>query len=104
MARTKRTYLTGPELETLLKAGGVDVQKVTRNKQTGNYTLTFQDPNHDNFYSKGLKTAQELARDVEQVIPQADIYDESTAHATWRPHNPIHSVLLFVRLPSGMKQ
>ena len=84
--------LTGRAMYRHLVSLGIDVQKVVRKRETGNYVADFFVPQ----MQKPIDSADEWARRINHVLPTASIVDTHDTIADWRIGQPvIHASVAF---------
>lgn len=77
--------LTGRAMYRHLVSLGIDVQKVVRKRETGNYVADFFVPQMQN----SIAPADEWARKIRTVLPSASIIDTHDTIADWRSGEPV---------------
>lgn len=77
--------LSGRELRRHLVSLGVDVQKVVRKRETGDYVADFYIPDMDD----PIQPAREWAKQIRRALPQVHILDTHDTIAAWRPGQPV---------------
>lgn len=77
--------ITGRAMCRHLVSLGIDVQKVVRKRETGDYVADFFVPQMQN----PIAPAREWARQIRRVLPSASIIDTHDTVASWRAGEPV---------------
>lgn len=88
--------ITGRAMSRHLISLGIDVQKVVRKRETGDYVADFFVPQ----MQTPIAPAQEWARKIRRVLPSASIVDTHDTIASWRVGQPVIYATVAFRYPS----
>lgn len=98
MNATQTTRTTAAQLRARLEAAGICPDRVTLERSTGRFVVTFNDRDRANIDSRGIQRADVYARAVEAAFADVHVADWRESIADHRPYRPVTSVLLYVNV------